>query len=89
MRTDQVIREIIHGGTGQLIPIIQQLGFGDRLLSHYSGICHLCWDVFKDDELAGALREYFQDKQFEMLAGLVETAMGDPQIELETMHPAE
>ena len=89
MRTDQVIREIIHGGTGQLIPIIQQLGFGDRLLPQYSGICHLCWDVFKDDELADALREHFQDKQFEMLAGLVETAMGDPQIDSAAVHSAE
>ena len=75
MRTDQLIREIIHGGTGQLIPIIKQLGFGDRLLPAYSGICHLCWDVFKDNELANALREYFQERQFEMLAGLVGKAM--------------
>lgn len=88
MRTDQVIREVIHGGTGQLIPIIQQLGFGDRLLPQYSGICHLCWDVFKDDELAGALRQYFQDKQFEMLVGLMEGAKSDPQVDVAAMSPA-
>jgi len=88
MRTDQVIREIIHGGTGQLIPIIRQLGFGDRLLPEYSGICHLCWDVFKDDELSGALREYFQDKQFEALTGLLENLMSAPQADAETAHLA-
>lgn len=83
MRTDQLIREIIHGGTGELIPIIHNLGFGDRLLQQYSGICHLCWHVFKDDELANALREHFQEKQFEMLVGLVSTAMDQSLIPVE------
>lgn len=84
MRTDQVIREIIHRGTGELIPVIRELGFGDRLLPHYSGICHLCWDVFKDDELADALRRYFQDKQFGMLVGLLQTAPANAQAETPT-----
>jgi hypothetical protein len=79
MRTDQMIRQIIHEGTGQLVPIIQRLGFGDRLLPYYSSICHLCWDVFKDNELAAALREYFQDQQFEMLVEFVTEAMNREQ----------
>ena len=79
MRTDQLIRQIIHRGTGELIPIIQQLGYGDRLLHRYSGICHLCWDVFKDNELAAALRDHYQNEQFEMLASLVAEAMDAPQ----------
>lgn len=67
MRTEAVIREIIHNGTGQLIPIIQELGFGDRLKPAYSSICHLCWDVFRQADLADAVRQHFQDKQFNAL----------------------
>ena len=78
MRTDELIRQVIHSGTGQLIPIINKLGFGSRLLPEYSSICHLCWDVFKDDELAGALREYFQEQQVEMLVQIVANAMDSP-----------
>ncbi len=88
MRTDQLIREIIHGGTGQLVPIIQELGFGDRLLPGYSSICHLCWDVFKDNELADALRKHFQERQFEMLVGLVENAMRAQLIPVEAIAAA-
>lgn len=67
MRTEAVLREVIHGGTGQLIPVIEELGFGDRLLPQYSSICHLCWDVFRQDDLAAALREHYQEKQFDAL----------------------
>lgn len=67
MRTDYMIQSIIHRGTGELIPLVRDLGYGDRLLPAYSSICHLCWDVFKDDELAGALRTHFQDEHFELL----------------------
>ena len=88
MRTDALIREIIHAGTGQLIPIIHQLGFGDRLLPAYSGICHLCWDVFKDNELAGALREHFQELQFEKLVGLVESTINADLIPVEALTAA-
>jgi MoaA/NifB/PqqE/SkfB family radical SAM enzyme len=63
MRTDRTIRQVIHQGTGSLIPIIKELGHGDRLKDRYDNICHLCWDVFKDDELAGALRGYFAEIQ--------------------------
>jgi MoaA/NifB/PqqE/SkfB family radical SAM enzyme len=88
MRTDQMIREVIHGGTGQLIPIIQELGFGDRLLPQYSGICHLCWDVFKDNEMADALREHFQERQFQALVGLVSGAMAGQTVPVEALHAA-
>jgi len=69
MRTDRTIRQVIHQGTGSLIPIIKELGYADRLQDRYDTICHLCWDVFKDNELAGALREHFAEIQVrEMLA---------------------
>ena len=81
MRTDQMIRQIIHGGTGDLIPIIEKLGFGSRLVPEHSSICHLCWDIFKDNELADALRKHFQDMQFDMLVELVEGLMnGDNEV---------
>ena len=72
METDRTIREIVHSGTGSLIPIVQELGFGDRLQPSYASICHLCWDVFKDDEMASALRGYFADKQLSELVSLLE-----------------
>jgi MoaA/NifB/PqqE/SkfB family radical SAM enzyme len=67
MSTDRMIREVIHGGTGALIPLVQQLGYGDRLKSRHASICDLCWDIFKDNEVADALRNYFQEKQVEEL----------------------
>jgi MoaA/NifB/PqqE/SkfB family radical SAM enzyme len=72
MRTDRTIRHVIHAGTGSLIPLIQKLGYGDRLQAQYSSICHLCWDIFKDNELAGALRNHFQEEQLEEMIHLLQ-----------------
>ena len=65
MRTDRMIRHLVHTGSGSLIPIINQLGFGDRLLEKHTSICHLCWDIFRDNELADALRAHFEEEQFQ------------------------
>jgi len=62
MKTDRTIREVIHAGTGNLIPLVEKLGYGDRLKPSYSSICHLCWDIFKDNELAGVLQNHFQEE---------------------------
>jgi hypothetical protein len=72
MRTDRTIRQVVHAGTGSLLPIIEALGYADRLLPHYDSICHLCWDVFKDEELAGALRAHFAEVQVAELAAFLE-----------------
>lgn len=72
LRTDRTIRQIIHGGTGSLLPIIHELGYSDRLRERYSSICHLCWDVFKDPELADALRAHFADEQVADMLKLLE-----------------
>jgi hypothetical protein len=71
MRTDRTIRQVIHAGTGSLIPIIEQLGYGDKLQPRYDNICHLCWDVFKDDELAQAVRDHFVEVQVQEMAVLL------------------
>ncbi|HZM08735.1 MAG TPA: radical SAM/SPASM domain-containing protein [Candidatus Limnocylindrales bacterium] len=81
MRTEAVIREVIHGGTGKLIPIIEQLGYGDRLLPQYTSICHLCWDVFRQDDVAGALRQHYQDKQFEALVSALSSSVDEPPLD--------
>jgi len=81
MRTDRTIRQVIHAGTGSLVPIIQDLGYGDRLRPRYTSICHLCWDVFKDNELAAALRAHFADEQVQEMAKLLEAAL--PRVQTE------
>ncbi|HKP47863.1 MAG TPA: radical SAM protein [Pyrinomonadaceae bacterium] len=73
MKTDRTIREVIHAGSGALIPIIKELGYADRLRPQYSSICHLCWDIFKDKELAAALRKYFEDDYFEKLVDFMQS----------------
>jgi MoaA/NifB/PqqE/SkfB family radical SAM enzyme len=77
MRTDRTIRQVIHAGTGSLLPIIEKLGYADKLQPRYDTICHLCWDVFKDDELAGALRSHFADVQVQELTSALLTAGSD------------
>jgi hypothetical protein len=77
METDRTIREVIHAGTGSLIPIVEELGYGDRLKPQYASICHLCWDIFKDDEMAAAIREYFAEKH---LGDLVRFAEALPEM---------
>jgi hypothetical protein len=67
MKTDRTIREVIHGGTGSLIPIIASLGLADRLRPQHSSICHLCWDIFKDAEVSAALRRHFQEDYLRQL----------------------
>ena len=86
MRTDRTIRQVIHGGTGSLIPIIEKLGHGDKLQPRYDSICHLCWDVFKDDELAQALREHFAEIQVQEMTALLLGAP-DPDVTAETTTP--
>jgi MoaA/NifB/PqqE/SkfB family radical SAM enzyme len=71
MRTDRTIRQVIHSGTGSLIPLIKELGYGERLKDRYANICHLCWDVFKDNELANALRGHFAEQEFAELAQIL------------------
>ena len=45
----------------------------DRIKDKYAHICHLCWDIFKDDELAGALRNHFVEQQLgEMIQFLLQ-----------------
>lgn len=73
MKTDRTIREVIHAGSGALIPIVKELGYGDRLKPQYSSICHLCWDIFKDAELSAALRTHFQEDYFGKLVEFMES----------------
>jgi hypothetical protein len=73
MKTDRTIRQVIHGGTGALIPLVRELGYGDRLKPHYSSICHLCWDIFKDDEVAGAVRKHFEEEALRDAIRLLES----------------
>ena len=63
MKTDRMMRQLIHGGAGSLIPALENLGLGSHLKDRYTNICHLCWDIFKNPELANALRGYFQEEQ--------------------------
>jgi hypothetical protein len=77
MRTDYMIRSIIHRGTGQLIPLLEQLGFADRIKPQYASICHLCWDVFHDDEVAGRVREHFENVAVEELTSILRQASSE------------
>jgi MoaA/NifB/PqqE/SkfB family radical SAM enzyme len=79
MRTDRTIRHVIHAGAGSLVPIIEELGYGHKLRSQYTSICHLCWDVFKDDELASALRTHFADEQVREMTAVLEAAFAAAQ----------
>jgi hypothetical protein len=74
MKTDRTIREVIHSGSGELIPIVRKLGYGDRLKPQYSSICHLCWDIFKDAEVSAALRSHYQEDYFEKLVEFLESS---------------
>ncbi len=67
MRTDYMIRTVIHKGAGELIDVARQLGYGDKVDKEYSSICHLCWDVFQDEELATAVRNYYNEEHFSVL----------------------
>jgi MoaA/NifB/PqqE/SkfB family radical SAM enzyme len=78
MKTDRTIREVIHAGSGSLIPIIADLGFADRLQPKHSSICHLCWDIFKDAELAAALRRHFQEDYYKQLVAFATKATDEP-----------
>jgi len=61
MESDRMIRDVIHRGSAALLPVIRQLGYGDYVEKEYTGICHLCWDVFRNDELSAALRTHFDE----------------------------
>jgi MoaA/NifB/PqqE/SkfB family radical SAM enzyme len=73
MRTDHMMRELIHRGSDSVRRIVETLGFGSRLLPEYSSICHLCWHIFRDDEIAAALRVHYEREHFTVL----EKILGD------------
>jgi MoaA/NifB/PqqE/SkfB family radical SAM enzyme len=80
LRTDRMIRHVIHAGAGTLVPIVNELGFGDRLQPAYNSICHLCWDVFRDNELAAALRGYFAEQQIQEMLQLLAAPLAEQDI---------
>ena len=59
IRTDHMIRQLIHKGVGACSDILKSLGYGDRLLPDYVSMCHMCWDIFRQDDLCNVLRSYF------------------------------
>jgi MoaA/NifB/PqqE/SkfB family radical SAM enzyme len=61
METDRMLRQLIHEGPATLVRTIEQLGYKEALKKDYTSICHLCWDIFRQDDLSGALREHFDD----------------------------
>jgi MoaA/NifB/PqqE/SkfB family radical SAM enzyme len=71
MRTDQMIRHLIHQGPSSLLPILNKLGLSDRLKSSHSSICHLCWDIFRQDDVSAALREHFAGEQFDLIVNIL------------------
>lgn len=67
LRTDYMLRVLIHQGPLKIKGLVEKLGLGDRLQPEHSSICHLCWDIFRDDDLAARLRSAMEDEQLAFL----------------------
>jgi MoaA/NifB/PqqE/SkfB family radical SAM enzyme len=72
MSTDRMIRQVLHQGVGSLVPILEKLGHRDRLPEQPACLCHLCWSIFRQDDLAAALRQHFEDEQLQALIAFVQ-----------------
>jgi len=70
MQTDRMIRELVHRGPAVLLPIIEQLGYADAIDKDYTSICHLCWDIFRKDDLSAALRGHFDEVHLRELVAI-------------------
>ncbi len=66
-----MISELVHRGPAVLLPIVRDLGYGTQIEKEYTGICHLCWDIFRNDDLSAALRAHFEDIHFRELSEFV------------------
>jgi hypothetical protein len=73
METDRMIAELVHRGPAVLLPVVRDLGYGAHVDKEYTGICHLCWDIFRNDDLSAALRAHFEDVHFRELSEFVTT----------------
>jgi pyruvate-formate lyase-activating enzyme len=73
METDRMVGELVHRGPAVFIPIVKELGYGNHVDKDYTGICHLCWDIFRNEDLSAALRAHFEDVHFRELCKFVTT----------------
>jgi hypothetical protein len=64
---------LVHRGPAVLLPVVRDLGYGAHVDKEYTGICHLCWDIFRNDDLSAALRAHFEDVHFRELSEFVTT----------------
>lgn len=62
MNHSLLLRVVVFEGIGALRPILEQCGVHD-LEPHYTGICHMCWDIFSRPERVRALVRWFDDLQ--------------------------
>jgi hypothetical protein len=60
-------------GPAALLPVVRDLGYGAHVDKEYTGICHLCWDIFRNDDLSAALRARFEEVHFRELSEFVTT----------------
>ena len=60
-------RTLVHAGPAYFASLLQEAGFGDRLLPEYGGICHLCTQICSDPELSGAVQRKLDEKVLGML----------------------
>jgi len=77
MSTDRVIRQVVNNGIASLLPIIEELGYADRLPDRHACLCDLCWNVFRQGDLAAALRRHFEEEQLDAMIRLLQ-ALGAP-----------
>ncbi len=64
MNSSPLLRTIVFGGVGSLVPILENAGHTVRDRS-FASICHLCWWIFSDPERAEKVTEFFSTLAFQ------------------------
>jgi hypothetical protein len=72
-----MLRVLIHQGPLRIKALVEKLGLADRLQPEHSSICHLCWDIFRDDDLAAKLRAAMEEEQLAFLIAQLSAASSE------------
>lgn len=60
MRSSPMLRTIVFYGVKKLIPILRSYGY--KMKGKYANTCHLCFEIFSNDELSSVLINDFDQK---------------------------
>jgi hypothetical protein len=79
MSMNPLICRVVRMGVTSLLPMIEELGYAGRFPDRHACLCHLCWNIFRQEDVSAALRGRLEEEQLEAMIRLVQKFDSPPQ----------